>query len=118
MLLAAGKLLWQTLSKLTKLYHVERLGHPGTLFIGCAILAHGQREADILSHRHMRKQGIALEHQSDMTVFGGKVGNVLTIDQNLPATGLFQPGDKAHQGRLSTAARPQQAHKPAIRNIR
>ena len=55
-----------------------------------AISSRGRRrflktEGDVVAHRHVRKDGVVLEHQADIAAIGGHVVDALAGDQHLAA---------------------------------
>ena len=73
-------------------------------------LALARAEADILPHRHPRKQGVVLEHHA--AVAAGR-GDGFDLDQDFAGGGLFEARDHAQQGRLAAARSADQAHERA-----
>ena len=67
--------------------------HPfgGGLDLGLGAALHFQTEADVLRHGQMRKQRIALEHRVHRALVRRQVGDVLTIQQDLPEVGISNP---------------------------
>ena len=51
----------------------------------------------------MGEERIALEHRIDGALVGGKQGNILAVEQNLPARGEVEARDHAQRRRLSAA---------------
>lgn len=69
LLLAAGQLAGQLVHVLRQLHQVERALDAG-LDLGGRGAAHEQAEADVPGHRHMREQGVILEHHTEAALFG------------------------------------------------
>ena len=56
---------------------------------------HLQRKADVLRHRHVRVERVALEHHGDVALAGLEVGDVLAVHQHAAAADRLQPGQDA-----------------------
>ena len=52
-----------------------------------------------------------LEYEADFAFAHMFVGNILAVEQNLSAVGVFQPGDDAQQGGFTATGRTQQGDK-------
>ena len=76
--------------------------------------AHLQRKRDIFDHRHVRPDGVGLEHNPQSAALRGKVdvaGSVedgLAVNFDRPPVGCFQPGEAPQYRCLSTTTRPEQ----------
>src|SRR5690606_20566402 len=66
--------------------------------------AHLEAEAYILQDRHVRKQGVVLEHHAEAAIFGLQLVDAAAIDIDAAASGAKQAGN-AVQGRRLAAAR-------------
>src|SRR5207237_6864095 len=64
---------------------------------------HVERIGDIVGSRHVRIEGIALEHHADVAVARLQHGHVALIKEDVAGVGHLQPGDHAQGGRLATA---------------
>jgi hypothetical protein len=73
----------------------------GDLVLGHALAP--QAEGDVLPHREVREQRVALEHHVDRLVVGRDVGQVLAVEQDLPRGGRLEARQHAQQGRLAAA---------------
>lgn len=71
--------------------------------------AYCQAVCHIFSNRHVGKKGIGLEHETDLSFFGGNVGYVFSADPNLRAfIGSFQARNHAQQRCFAATGRSQQ----------
>lgn len=98
--LAAGKLCRITICQMSKLHHLQQFCH--FRFDGCGIRAlatwqHRQAKSDIVEHRHMAEQRVMLEHETDFTVARMQAADVGTVETDMPAGLMLQPGDNAQQ---------------------
>ncbi|MOA15004.1 hypothetical protein D3C78_1351410 [compost metagenome] len=64
---------------------------------------HLQAEGDVLRHRHVREQGVALEHGVDRAAEGRESLHRLAVEADAAGGGLFESGNEAQQGGLATA---------------
>ena len=78
---------------------------------------HRQAKSDIVKHRHMAKQRVMLEHETDFTVPRVQTAHVGTVKANMPAGLMLQPGNNAQQRGFSGTGRPQQRDHLTRRNI-
>ena len=87
------------------------LDHPVGLAVafGAADTAHSHAEGDVVAHREVGKQSVALEHHGCAAGARGQTGDVAAVDQDFAVGGFLVAGDHPQQGGLATAARPQQA---------
>ena len=79
-------------------------------------LAHLEPEAEVLAHRHVRVQGVVLEHHRDVAIARGGVSDVVFAEQDDAVGHLLEPGDHAQERRLAAARRPDQHHELAARD--
>lgn len=75
--------------------------------------AHAQAKPDIVGHRHMREQGVALKHHSKFPTMDGKMRNVAPVHENVTGRRSDEPRDATQKGRLSTAGWAQQGYELA-----
>ena len=68
-------------------------------------LAGPQGAGDVLEHRQMRIERVALEGHGDVAPIGRHGGDVLAADHDLAGVQHFQAGDAAQQGGLADAGR-------------
>jgi hypothetical protein len=66
-----------------------------------------QPVSDVVDDRHMRKDGIGLEHHVHGALVGRDVAHVLTVDQNMAFARHLETGKHAQQGGLAAARRPE-----------
>ena len=59
----------------------RRVPHRG-LDLRLGDLRHFQRKGDVLGHRHVRIERVALEHHRDVALAGSQRGDVLAVDQD------------------------------------
>ena len=89
--------------------HAHELQHalnvPGHFVLGPA--QHFEPEADILRHRHMREEGVALEHGVDRAAVGRQARDVPPAQDHLALVGQLQARHDAQQGGFPAAGRPQ-----------
>ena len=50
----------------------------------------GEREGDVLPHRHVRIERVGLEHHGDAPLRRGRIGHVRVVDEALASGDLFQ----------------------------
>lgn len=62
---------------------------------------HRQAKSDVVKHRHMAKQRIVLKHKTDFTLTRVQAANVRTVETNMAAGLMFQPGNNAQQRRFT-----------------
>ena len=79
--------------------------------------AHGQRQADILGHGHMRIERVGLEHHGDVAVARRQVVDAPAADVDFAAVVPFQPGDDAQQGGLAAARGAEQRQELAVGDV-
>jgi hypothetical protein len=105
--LAARQLIRHARGKVSELYEVERFLHAPVPFR----LRHAfdlETVGDVVGDRHMRKDGIGLEHHVHRALVGRDVSHVLAVDQD-PALGRhLEAGQHAQQCRLAAARWPEQ----------
>ena len=73
------------------------------VFVSIHDLLAAQPEGDVFEHVEVGEEGIALEHRIDGALVGGEQGNILAVEQNLPARGEVEARDHAQRRRLSAA---------------
>ena len=79
------------------LHQAEHFFDPRIDFIGRQFVLF-QTECDVLLNRHMREEGVALEHHVDRTLIGGEGGNILAVQDDAAFTRGFHAGQHAQQG--------------------
>ena len=114
--LATGELVGVGVGEAGQAHELQQFGHFGAdLFFGRALGfgADGEAEGDVVGHGHVAEQGVVLEDEADFAfahVFGG---NVLAVEQNPAAVGVFEAGDDAQQGGFATAGGAEQGGEAA-----
>ena len=73
-----------------------------------------QAVVDIVGHRHVREQGIALEHHGDVAAMRRDIVQRDTPQADGAIVDRFEARDHVQQRRLSAAARPQQRQDLAL----
>ena len=81
-----------------------RLARPA-VDLGLRHLGQLEGEPDVVGHRHVRVQGVVLEHHGDVPVLGLDVVDDLVADLQLAAADRLQPGDHPQRRRLPAARR-------------
>jgi hypothetical protein len=67
-------------------------------------LPHLEAEAHVLGHGHVRKEGVALEHDAEAALVHRQVGDVAAVERHAAARHGDEAGDRL-QGRRLAAAR-------------
>src|SRR5204863_9857272 len=75
-----------------------------------------EAERDVVTHRHVREQCVALEDEADATRVGRGLRHVATADQHASAIRFRETGEDAQQRRLAAAARAEEADELAGRD--
>ena len=86
---------------------VERGGGPA-LDLRAREPAFLQPECHVLPHRHMRPQGVVLEHHPDIALPRGHAGHVLTADANRTRLRLEESREQAQQSGLAGTRRAEE----------
>ena len=71
-------------------------------------------EGDVLAHREVREEGVALEDRVDLAAVRRQRGDVLAVQEDAPGVGRLEAGQHAQQRRLAAAARPEQREELAL----
>src|SRR5690606_10978878 len=79
-------------------------------------LAPTQPERDILEHRHVREERVALKDRVDRPLERTESRHIFAADEHLPGRGVFEPRDEPKGRGLATARRPEQREERARRN--
>ena len=116
LLLAARKLRRAAVLELAHLHHVERAGDPA-LALGLAHPAHLEREGEVLAHRHVREQGVALEHHADAALVWRDVVDVLAVQTDLAVGRGLEAGEHHQAGRLARPGRPEHRQELALADV-
>ena len=77
---------------------------------------HAQRKADVLRHRHVRVERVALEHHRDVALPRLLGGHVHAVDHDLAGAHLLETGKDAQRGGLARPGRSQQDEELAGRD--
>ena len=80
-------------------------------------LPHLEREGDVLRHRHMRKERVALEHHAEGARLGASLSDVLALAHQAPDGRLLEAGHDHEKGRLAGAGGAEQGQKFAAADI-
>ena len=81
-------------------------------------LAQLQAERQVLLDRHVRVQGVVLEHHGDVPVLGRQVVDHPVADRDRAAGDLLQPGDGPQRGRLAAPGGADEHHELAVRDVK
>ena len=90
LLLAAGQLPRQPVAEMIEPHQAQGLGDLRR-HLGLRYLAHLEAEGDVLGHRHVRKQRVALEHEAGVALPGRQAGDVAFAEMHAPAVGSTKP---------------------------
>src|SRR5271170_2779143 len=82
--------------------------------LGLADAAHAQTEGDVVTHRQMRKQRVALENHRGAALTWRQANDVLAADDYLAPGRLLMAGDHAQDGGLAASARAEQTAIAAV----
>ena len=97
----------------------QRLGGP--LDLGRPLLlvdaALAERELNVLRHRQVRVQRVALEDHGDVAVLGVDVVHDALADGDSAARELLQAGHHAQRGRLAAARRAEEHEELAVGDV-
>lgn len=102
------------------MFDLQRTGnfsHGGFTFC-LADFAHFQPERDVALHCHVWVERVALEHHSDVAVFGVNVVDHLPIQPNGAVCDGLQPCNDVEQRGLSAARGTQQDEELAVFHIK
>ena len=84
LLLAARQLLRTAISEAGKPHDLQHARHL-CRDLCCRKAAHLERKGDVLGHRHVRKEGVVLEHHADVPRVGRLAYEIATVDQDMSA---------------------------------
>ena len=112
---AAGEL---TRPPIEKMANAEQLRRPlDFLFnLGVRNALRPQRKGDILAHRVMRIEAVALKHHRHAAGARRNIVDDIAADQEVAAGLPFEPADDAQERRLAAARRSQQHHELSVRH--
>ena len=107
LLLASGELAREAITELGEAHDLEELVHrlPDLRALNAARL---QAIRDVVGHRHVREERVALEDDPDVAEVGRQVIDGLAVDPNRPRALPHEPGHHAQQRRLAAAGRAEQ----------
>ena len=80
-------------------------------------LPHLEREGDVLRHRHMRKERVALEHHAEGARLGAAQRDVLALAHQAAGGRLLEAGHDHEESRLAGAGGAEQGQKFAAADI-
>ena len=107
LLLAARELVRLALGVLRHLHQPQHFFYAGGDFVlGHFVLL--QAVGDVLLHRHVRKQRVALEHHIDGALVGRQGGDVLAVENNVARRRRFHAGEHAQQRRFAATRAAEQ----------
>ena len=107
LLLPAGDLAGLAVPELFHLNELQHLADAG-LDLSPGLAQHLEAEADVLTHRHVGKQRIALEHGIHRPLVGRQGSDVLAMEQDVAFGREVETGDQPQERGLSAAGGPQQ----------
>ena len=93
------------------------VGHPLAARLGLDA-GDAQREADVVTNRHVRIQTEILEDHGDLALAGGQVIGHVSVEQYGTRGRILQAGDDAEHGRLAATRRAQQHHELAVLDVK
>ncbi|EON32400.1 phenol hydroxylase [Gordonia terrae C-6] len=76
-----------------------------------------QWEGDVLAHRHVRVERVALEHHGDVAVLRRTLVDPLATDPQFTPGDVLEPGDHVERRRLTAARRTHQDHELAVGDL-
>ena len=114
--LAAGKLRRTALLVAGELDHGERVSCLG-LALGPGNALDPEAVGDILADRHMRKQGVVLEHGVDVALVGRHAFGGFAEDLDMALVRLLEAGNEAQAGRLARARRAEHGEEFAFHDV-
>ena len=85
--------------------------------LGLGDLAHPQPETEVLAHRHVRVQGVVLEHHGDVTLRWRQVGHIPITDRDRPVRDLLEAGDHPQHRRLATPRGADEHHELPVVDV-
>ena len=88
-----------------------------TVDVSLGHFAQLQAEGHVVVNRHMRIQGVALEHHRDIAILRGNMVDQLVVDVQFTLGDILQTGDHAQGGGLAAAGRPDQDDKLFILDL-
>ena len=116
LLLAAGHLAGVAVGEFIQLDHAQRALDLGVHF-GGGQLADFQRVGQVFAYRHVREQGIVLEHHADIALVRRHAVKQLAIQTDFAGGGGFKTRQHHQAGGLARAGRPQQSEELATTDV-
>ena len=86
----------------------------GLVLLGLVKTCHAQRESDVLAHRHVRIERVALEHHRKAALCWHDFGCILAIDRDVAFGDVLEAGDQAQERGFPAARRADEHHELAI----
>ena len=114
--LAAGELARQAIEQFFQFENFRRFFHL-SVDLRLRQLAQLQAEGEVFAHRHMRIEGVVLEHHRDATGFRRQVVDDFVPNPHLAAADGLQARQHAQGGRFGAAGGADDHHKFAIGNL-
>ncbi len=105
--LAAREAVGLAVAEAGKLGHLQDIADPAG-YLGARQALHFQAVGNVLRHRHVREEGVGLEHEVHRPAVGPQRRHVLAVEQDAPRVGLRETGDHAQEGGLAAARGAQQ----------
>ena len=115
LLLATGELVRMAVAKVPQPQLIQHTLHP-LFYLPGGHFTQLQRIGHIVEHRFVRPQGIGLEHQAEVTLFGRDLAARRAVVHRAVADGdpsarrFFQPGHRPQQRGFPASRRPQQRY--------
>ncbi len=115
LLLSAANFGRKAVGDIWQLDEIEQFFNAG---IACraGIASFLQAEADVLSDRHMRKQGVILKDHPYSALLRRERGHILPVYVKTTGRGIDQPGDDLKQGGLPATGRSEKGQKLTVQN--
>ena len=86
--------------------------------LGLVQLRGVEPDADVLAHRHVRVDGVVLEHHRDVAALGVELVHHPVADPDRAARDLLQPGDHPQRRRLAAARGADEDDELAVGDVR
>ncbi len=113
LLLAAGELAGELVFLALEADQGDRLVDAARR-LGLRHAAHHQAEADVLAHRHVREQGVVLEHHAEAALLRAERVDAAFVEPDAAAGRGQEPGDAVQRGRLAAAGGAKQGDELAL----
>ena len=114
LLLAAGELRHGFPELLVR--KIDLFGDGADFFVHLGLLhfLDAQTERDVVVHGHRREERVALEHDADVPILDGHMGDVLIADEHLALRRLDEAGNGAERCRFAAAGRAEEREEFAL----